>query len=542
MFKYFIALLCSLAVFVGAGSYFSQSIIESKHQLIFQGFFPQDSHLTVFSEKYDGQRTVIETLPITGKSPHVDQRFIIDLQGKPMDRLGLEFVARQPVGPAEAIHLHFIHIVNSFTEDLRFNHSEIQPNFVSEQFALGEVNRLDYRESDNTISLISKKLVCPPNILFSTVLPLILGILTFLVLLKSNVTDLPAYQDMGSGPRIKGPSEFDVINGIRGLSALLVLFSHTAPGFASLKMGLALLFVLSGFLLAKPFVLTSRKIFNAQTIYGYLVKRSKRILPMYYFTVFILYLVSFEFDAAARHFLFIEARGHLWAIPQILSFYMILPGILIITSISYRLHRILPVLLLALSIFAWKHYAPFPNLFYNGSYHTPFMLDSFLLGVAASYVQYGLIHPSARMQSIIKSRSLWFSMVAIVVTTLSIAWSAPVEPPDTIAHLMQRFDVKCLLAASIILLAVNSPQTMFAKLIGNPMFRSLGIIGFSFYLLHGLGIQLVLQFQQEILGHEELVYRSWYLALSVLAITYIISLFTYSYIERPFFGKRQKSG
>lgn len=88
--------------------------------------------------------------------------------------------------------------------------------------------------------------------------------------------------------------------------------------------------------------------------------------------------------------------------------------------------------------------------------------------------------------------------------------------------------------------AVNTPQTIYAKVIGNPVFRSIGIIGFSFYLLQGLGIDMVLQFQQNVLGHEQLAFRSWVLTFSVLALTYVISLFTYSYIERPFFGKKHK--
>jgi peptidoglycan/LPS O-acetylase OafA/YrhL len=74
---------------------------------------------------------------------------------------------------------------------------------------------------------------------------------------------------------------------------------------------------------------------------------------------------------------------------------------------------------------------------------------------------------------------------------------------------------------------------------GNPMFRSIGIVGFSFYLLQGLGIDMILLFQKNILGHETMIFRSWTLTLSVLALTYFISIFTYSYIERPFFGKRK---
>lgn len=537
MYNIIFALLVSLAVFLGSSSYFSNSLIESAHQLIFQGFFPLDSRITVFSENSAGERDVVGVIEVQGKAPHVDQRFIVNLEGKPIDKLGFEVSAQKLTGPNDSIHLHFIKIVNSFTEDLFLSHTEIRRFFLSDQFAGDEINRLDFSTIDGKISMVSRELSNPPNTVFTEVLPLFLAVVAFLLLVKARVSKLSAIQDMAAGRLMTQPAQFDAINGIRGLSALLVLFSHTAPGFASIKMGLALLFVMSGFLLTKPFVLASDRIFCAHTIHAFVVKRAKRILPMYYFTVFVVYLVGFEFDTAARHFLFIEARGHLWAIPQILAFYLLLPGILLITSLIHKFHRTASVAFLVTLILIWKHYGLFPNLFYNGSYHTPFMLDAFLLGVTASYVQYGLIHPSKRVQSILAARSAWVSITALIFTILCLAWSAPVDPPAAIAHLMDRFDVKCLLAAIIILFAVNTPQTLYARVIGNPVFRSIGIIGFSFYLLQGLGIDIVLQFQQNVLGHEELIFRSWGLTFSVLALTYVISLFTYSYIERPFFGK-----
>jgi len=476
---------------------------------------------------------------IEGKSPNIDQRFIVPLDSKPIEKLGIDIVAQNPIVPGKSIHLHFITLINSFTEDLHFGHTEIRESFQSKQFADNEINRLDFPDIDSQISIVSEKLNNPDNTAFSTVMPLILAIVTFLLLLRLRFTDLPAYQDMGIGGDKKPSAQVNAINGVRGLSALLVLFSHTAPGFASIKMGLALLFVMSGFLLTKPFVLASSKIFSIKMLHMYIVKRSKRILPMYYFTIFIVYFVDFEFDVAIRHFLFLEARGHLWAIPQILAFYMLLPLILIFTSLCHKIHRAAPVLFLMTLILLWRHYALFPNLFYNGTYHTPFLLDSFLIGVTISYIQYGIIQPSERTQYILSTQAFGLSITALLFTFFSIAWSAPLQPPAWIAPYIDRFDVKCVLSAIIILFVVNTPQSLYAKIIGNPVFSSIGIVGFSFYLIQGLGIDIVLLFQQNVLGHEDMVFRSWTLALSVLVLTYIMSIFTYSYVERPFFGKKR---
>lgn len=540
MLNYLIALLSSLAVFAGTQFYFSEYIVESKHELIFQGFFPQDATLTIYSQDQDGQRQTIETIDIEGKGPHVDQRFHVPLEGQPHKVVGLSFDAEGTLIKEPSIHLHFIRFHNSFTEDLFYSHKAIRELFHSGQFSEDEVNKFNFSASEQNITILSPELENPENIVLSTYVPLVIGVITFLFLLKNKVSSLPAYQDLLFGQQSTKSVQFNSINGLRGLSALLVLFSHTAPGFTSIKMGLALLFVLSGFLLTKPFVLNPTNIFSISTIHTYLVKRCKRIIPMYYFTIFIVYFVSFEFDIATRHFLFVEARGHLWAIPQILTFYLLLPLILILTSLFMRLHKIAPLLLLGILIWLWKEHALFPKMFYNGQYHTGFLLDSFLFGVLISYLQYGVIQTSKKCQRFLTDHAILVSNLALLFTVLSIAWSAPVDPPAWLAPYISRFDVKCVLAGMIILFTVNTPHSYFSKLMGNPLFRSVGIVGFSFYLVQGLGIDMVLMFQKSILGHDTLTYTSWPLTISVLIVTYIISVFSYSYIERPFFGQKKR--
>lgn len=540
MFKVIVALFCSIAIFTGTQFYFKEFLVESKHEVILQGFFPEDNTLTVFSEDSNGRRKPVTSIDIEGKGPHVDQRFHVSLDGRPVEKIFLRFEADTIPVDQPSIHLHFIDFHNSFTKDLHFSHQGIRDSFQSDEFSTTELNRFDFPKTKPIITIASPELKNPDNNTLTTFVPLILGCITFLFFLKTNIASLPAYQDLLLGQQSSQSAQFNAINGLRGLSALLVLFSHTAPGFTSIKMGLALLFVLSGFLLTKPFVTKPTTIFSVKTIHNYLVKRCKRILPMYYFTIVIVYLVNFEFDIATRHFLFIEARGHLWAIPQILSFYLLLPLILMLTSAASKLHRAAPILLLFGLILLWRNYNVLPNLFYNGRYHTAFLLDSFLLGVLISYLQYGVILQSEKAQEFLTKHAGIVSSIALVFTVLTIAWSAPVDPPAWLAPYISRFDVKCLLASMIILFTVNTPQAYFSKLIGNPLFRSVGIVGFSFYLVQGLGIDMVLKFQKNILGYESLIYNSWSLTLSVLALTYIFSIFSYSYVERPFFGQKKR--
>ena len=244
---------------------------------------------------------------------------------------------------------------------------------------------------------------------------------------------------MSLGNKISSSAEFDSINGIRGLAALMVLFSHTAPGWEALQIGLGLLFVISGFLLAKPFVLNNSKIYNLDYLERYVTKRLKRILPMYYLFVFITYVLTFKFDVALRHFLFVQAEGHLWPMTQIFAFYMLLPFILMISCAAHKLHRLLPLILLAIAVYCaitmmtgWKP-------FFNGLYHHEFALFAFLMGVLASYIQYDWLSKIEFMRTGNRLIRELVGVFALVLTVLAILWSAPMKPGPEIFKYISQF-------------------------------------------------------------------------------------------------------
>ena len=326
-----------------------------------------------------------------------------------------------------------------------------------------------------------------------------------------------------------------MVNGIRGLAAMLVLFSHTAPGFEAVNVGIAILFVISGFLLSKPFVLDADRIHQWPKVESYLVKRVKRILPMYYTFVFIAYVLTSQFDTALRNFLFIEASGHLWPMTQILTFYLCLPLVLWATSALWQVHRLLPILVTVVLAILWHQTMLGWKPFYNGRFFKEFYLYAFLLGVAGSYIQFDLLKHWS-----VKGRfAQGLAVVTIVLAVATIAWSAPVQPPAWAHPLISPFWGKCVMSIIIIILALNIRVVWFNRVLANPLLRSVGVVGFSFYLLHGLGMQLATEFQIQILGVDSPPDRSWPFMMMSFFATYIMALFTYSYIERPFFGYRR---
>ncbi len=539
MRAFLVAFLVACVVFVLTHVFFQNTT----SRVIVAGVFPVDTQVTVHSLSSNGDSSELDRFVIkavAGKSTRGGTR----VMNLPIKKLRFEF----ELAAASSTHL-------SNNESLDFTLSQIQVikpyqnhyyysgKYISEGFHsnrnLGDSGRrLAYGRTPTVLD--SRVSIGEKNWFLVLGMTALFFVAVFLLARNTSILSLPAFEDMALGNKISSSGEFDTINGIRGLAALLVILSHTAPGFESVQMGLALLFVISGFLLSKPFVLDAQKIFKWESIERYVVKRLKRILPMYYLYIFLIYVVTFKFDTALRHFFFVQSEGHLWPMTQIFAFYMMLPVVLILTSLTYRVHRILPILLLSIFIYLSVIYMGDWTPFYNGLYSHKFFLYAFLIGVISSYIQYDWIarHLDPDWGNRWSREAL--GIVAALITFYIIAWSAPMKPSPEVFHWVSQFWLKCIVSAIIILLALNTPKTVYRWLISNWLFRSVGVIGFSFYILHGLGMQIFEQIQVQYLASPNAGIRSWEFLLGAFCVSYIMAVITYSFVERPFFGYREK--
>ena len=85
----------------------------------------------------------------------------------------------------------------------------------------------------------------------------------------------------------------DNLDGLRGLAALIVVFSHTSnaglflvPGLnmsGTGKSGVYLFFILSSFLLTRPILSLKDNFFTSQNLTRYFKRRVTRIFPLYLF-------------------------------------------------------------------------------------------------------------------------------------------------------------------------------------------------------------------------------------------------------------------
>ncbi|MFC7755522.1 acyltransferase family protein [Tsukamurella soli] len=159
-----------------------------------------------------------------------------------------------------------------------------------------------------------------------------------------------------------GSSRVDTLTGMRAVAALAVCVNHAAfwaggftadwrgSAFARLEVAVPFFFVLSGFLLFRPWVTTARSAGPAQaggpapSVRRYLTHRAWRVLPAYWTVitvVYLIYTVRVDLNSSGRgyggylrHMLFIQVYGpghvkdgltQTWSMCVEVVFYLALP-------------------------------------------------------------------------------------------------------------------------------------------------------------------------------------------------------------------------
>lgn len=127
----------------------------------------------------------------------------------------------------------------------------------------------------------------------------------------------PGYVDQGGLEQVSTADRIPSLTGVRAVAALLVMGTHAAYGtgtynrgylglvFARMEIGVAIFFVLSGFLLFGAWVRAAAARTAPPSVRRYARSRVRRIMPAYVITVLAAYLV-YEFRDAGPN------PGHTW--------------------------------------------------------------------------------------------------------------------------------------------------------------------------------------------------------------------------------------
>ena len=361
----------------------------------------------------------------------------------------------------------------------------------------------------------------------------IFSVLVFALLYRFDFASFPSFHDVLQKKPSIG-SNIDALDGLRGLAAVIIVADHTYGMVVGIgAIGVWLFMTLSGFLIARPFVLQPQRALSLPFWEKFFIRRFKRIVPLYYAYITVVFLIPGEFDNAFRHYFFLQGNGVLWVINQEMVFYLLTPFFMLANCLLFR-GKVWPIIVNLTLLMFLSYYFVGPSVFaMYGMNHQALRLyvGIFLAGMIFSYLYYGVYEPSefARKGKERHGRILSWLGLAILMgfmlgTTgrmwgVSMVWGIAYDQWFGIASGLFIF---CIVAAR---------NTQLDKMLAFLPLRAIGLVSFSIYILHPLVMQVV---RKGINLYFGLSLNDLPLFVCTLFATYIASCITYVYIERPF--------
>jgi peptidoglycan/LPS O-acetylase OafA/YrhL len=329
-----------------------------------------------------------------------------------------------------------------------------------------------------------------------------------------------------------GGLNYNALDGLRGLAALLVLATHTGlPGCDSVgHVGVIVFFCLSGFLLTLPYAKDSSMIFSLDHVRGYYLRRLKRIAPMFYFILIVSYLFNDRTDVFVRSVLFLQGNSILWTVLQEVHFYIFLPVILFINHLILRGNKALIVGLLLVLGYCFNHNMLSTYTVYGIGHNMKIHAGLFFCGIAVCY----LCRIEWIRNSLVLRRFLANPVVglALLATTIGIEqlWALSHDGQIRKSYWLLSGNFTYLVGA-LIALVVLAPDSLPGKLFSTFPLRLFGTVSYSFYLLHPMCLTVVKSSALDYFGHP---FGAALNFVFTLLLTFILSTITYTYIEKPF--------
>jgi peptidoglycan/LPS O-acetylase OafA/YrhL len=344
------------------------------------------------------------------------------------------------------------------------------------------------------------------------------------------------------------------LDGTRGVAILLVLLCHYGcfpPGWT----GVQIFFVLSGYLITS-ILLPERQLRLPEYLKRFYYRRALRIAPLLYLYVAMLvalhfslkvlpslghespFLLSYTTNFAAVYSNSYQGAsvGHLWSLSVEEQFYLVWP--LLIHLFNKRSFQALCVTLTFISLGARLAVAALPALVNNRPFLaanvlTPFQMDAFAIGALLATISLPTLKawlPVAWILPLVSIASGYASEAGQPFHPLAIfTWLMP-------AHYEYAWGYSAinLAGGSLIALALSSPGA--ARVLGTAGLVYLGKISYSTYMLHVIVLDVFrLMIPQPSRSLRLLVGLPIY-----LGVVFLLSHFSFKYVERPFLRYRDR--
>ena len=457
----------------------------------------------------------------------------IPMYNLPAANLGIRFETS-----AEVVSIHQLRIAGTYGESLILRGAQLTDVFDIPG-ATPSKEYLNVLHIPTHSALTRLEALKFDNALLETLVPILIGSVVLLLLQNFRVDRIPSLRQLQ--PPLQGDKPHHIeLDGLRGVAALVVVLDHTWGLFTGSGLGgVWIFFALSGYLLTIPFVNNPYLVFDRVKLQRYFLRRLGRILPMYYVTLFLYFMVPGKVNLLFSHLLFLRGDGHLWTIPQEIIFYLVLPAVLaVMAGLSrFGLKVMLPVLLMATVALMFYDYALGLRIV-TGSEERFVFFGWFLSGVLVSYL---LNHYACRQwfSGFPESLSHLTGVVALIIligsilagsVTLAGQWYGR---PLMLASVYREY--YGFAAAFLVFAAVVARQSVYGWVLRWRLLRSIGIMGFSVYLIHPMLLELVRKFVQFYFDFRLVGYK---LFIVTVMVTWFVATITYNLVEYPFLKKR----
>jgi peptidoglycan/LPS O-acetylase OafA/YrhL len=311
--------------------------------------------------------------------------------------------------------------------------------------------------------------------------------------------------------------DIPALTGLRGLAALAVVIFHSVviytllgpgwpgPGLATASafgwVGVDFFFVLSGFLLALPFLHRPPRALQLRTLGSYMFRRFLRIAPAYYAAIILVLAVTRNLDylmqepqSVLLHVLFLHnlrpetweaISGPFWTLATEFQFYLILPFVALLFVRRWWPISLAALLAISVSWRAWA-YIPEDEYYYVWlSSHVPGFAGHFALGIAAARLYlsgFQVRVPAWLLQSVVLA-ALVVAFLVFHVPRGEVPGLRPVLVDQRLlSHLFFRLVLAILFA--LLLLSAATQTSRFATVLRARPTVWLGNVSYSLYLLH----------------------------------------------------------
>lgn len=275
------------------------------------------------------------------------------------------------------------------------------------------------------------------------------------------------------------------MDSLRGLACIIVVIAHIISFHPTIgiyangcgKIGVWCFMVLSAYLLYRPYCKEKRQ-FGIKDLGAFYIKRIIRILPVYFIILVFTYIMGYftEIKEIFFHLVGVHGIGHLWYMPVIMKFYLLMPIFIIIKNkVKPIWSAIILILIFVLSAVIS------PNREYiENSTEIRWYLPVFVMGMLLA-----VLIEACRKRNITDSKRYDIVIVLCVLVGVSFIpymreklWG--IEPSSWLQNKYLLYGMLW----SLIIFCITFSRYIRLLLVKSKIISYIGKISFSIYLIH----------------------------------------------------------